>query len=410
MRMFQKGIRSRKTMGLALVLALLLSVALTGCGQGSKATDQTSGAKAESKVLKIASVSPLSGDQSAMGEGIEYGAQMAIDKKKADFEALGFTLQLAPQDDQADPKVGVAVAQKLIADPDVIGVVCHLNSNVAIPSSEVYAQQNLAMVSPANTNPTVTERGLGDVNRVCGRDDVQGPAGAKFAVDTLKIKSAFVVHDKTTYGQGLADEFKKKLEGLGVKVAGYEAIAKEDVDYSAVLNNVKAAKPDLIYFGGMYPQGGLLLKQARGKVINALFMGGDGLDDGEIVKVAGGPNLAKDAYYTSAAGPLPDSAKGWADQYQAQFKKAPSAYAAYAYDSAMVILSGLEKAIKDNGNKRPSREQVSKAVRATKDYQGLVTNVTFDSKGDNEYAKIFIFKFKSADKPYPGELIGSVGK
>ena len=398
---------SKQFVGLAVVLALLLTTA-AGCGQGSK-TEVKPAAPAESKVLKIATMSPLSGDQSAMGEGIEYGAQMAIEERKAAFQALGFTLQLFPQDDQADPKVGVAVAQKLIADPDVIGVVGHLNSNVAIPSSEVYAQQQLVMVSPANTNPKVTDRGLADVNRVCGRDDVQGPAGAKYAFNDLKVRSVFVVHDKTTYGQGLADEFKKMAESLKIEVKGYEGIAKEDVDYSGVLNQVKVAAPDLIYFGGMYPQGGLLLKQAREKGIKAKFMGGDGLDDGEIVKVAGAPNLTG-SYYTSAAGPLPDSAKDWASKYQAQFKKAPSAYAAYAYDSAVVILNALEKLIKENGNKRPTREQLSKAVRATKDYKGLVTNVTFDSKGDNEYAKIFIFKFKGGDKPYPGELIGTVGK
>ncbi|MCL5045841.1 MAG: branched-chain amino acid ABC transporter substrate-binding protein [Actinobacteria bacterium] len=400
---------------IALLVALMMVLTLAaGCGgktenKADTKKEEPKGAQGDAKLIKIATVSPLSGDQSAMGEGIMYGGQMALEERKAAFEALGFKLELAPQDDQADPKVGVAVAQKIIADPNILGVVGHLNSNVAIPSSEVYAKDNLVMVSPANTNPAVTDRGLASVNRVCGRDDVQGPAGAKFAFEKLGVKSIFVVHDKTTYGQGLADEFKKAAEGLGVKVVGYEAISKDDVDYTAVLNQAKPKNPDLIYFGGMYPQGGLLLKQAREKGIKAKFMGGDGLDDGQIVKVAGANNLV-DSYYTSAAGPLPDSAKDWAAKYKGKFKKDPSAYAAYAYDSMNVILNTMEKLIKEGGNKKPSRADISKAVRATKDFKGIVTNVTFDSKGDNAFAAIFIFKFKGGDKPYPGELIGKVSK
>ncbi|MCL5965157.1 MAG: branched-chain amino acid ABC transporter substrate-binding protein, partial [Deinococcus sp.] len=178
-------------------------------------------ASAQSNVIKIATVSPLSGGQAVLGEAIKLGAQLAIEEAQAKFKAMGFDLQLTPQDDQATPDVGVAVAKRIVNDPDLLGVVGHLNSGVAIPSSEVYKETNLAMVSPANTNPRVTDRGYLNVNRICGRDDVQGPVGADYAVKTLKKKRLFVIHDKTAYGQGLAEAFAARAKELGSSVVAF---------------------------------------------------------------------------------------------------------------------------------------------------------------------------------------------
>src|SRR5262245_28935017 len=151
--------------------------------------------------IKIATQSPLSGGQSALGEGIKLGAQLAVDKFKGPLEKMGYKVELVPFDDQAKPDVGVANAKNIIADKDIVAVIGHLNSGVAIPSSEVYKEVGLVMISPANTNPVVTDRGYPNVNRVCGRDDVQGVVGAEFAHGTLKVKTAYVIHDKTQYGQ-----------------------------------------------------------------------------------------------------------------------------------------------------------------------------------------------------------------
>ena len=159
------------------------------------------------QVIKIATQSPLSGGQSAFGEQLKLGAQYAVEEAQANFKKLGFDLQLTPYDDQANPDTGVSNANRIINDPDIVGVVGHFNSGVAIPSSEVYKTVNLVMVSPANTNPRVTDRLLANVNRICGRDDVQGPAGAAFAVNELKAKKIFVLNDKSAYGQGLAQAF-----------------------------------------------------------------------------------------------------------------------------------------------------------------------------------------------------------
>lgn len=381
---------------------MVMSMVVAGCGGGTASTDQAQ--SSNGKVIKLATSSPLSGSQAAIGESIKLGAQMALEEQKDTFAKLGFQLELAPQDDQADPKVGVACAEKLIADPAVLAVVGHYNSGVAIPSSEVYNKGGLAMVSPANTAPKVTDRGLPTVNRICVRDDVQGPAGANYAKDNYGVKSVFVIHDKTTYGQGLADEFKKEAEKIGLKVLGYEGITAGEVDFSAVLNKVAAVKPDLIYFGGMYPEAGLITKQARDKDISARVMGGDGLDSSEIVKIAGSDIVG--LTYTTAATDITKTPEGkaWADKYKQQFGKNVESYSAYGYDAALVALKGIENAIKANGGKMPTREQVATEIRKTKDFKGIATTVTFDEKGDNKNAKVYFFEFKNDS--YPGDLVG----
>src|SRR5881296_2594634 len=195
---------------LVLALVAVLAVAWLPAsmveGQGGKGT------------IKIATQSPLSGGQAALGEGIKLGAQLAVEKFKGALEKQGFKVELVPFDDQAKPDVGVANAKNIIADKDILVVIGHLNSGVAIPSSEVYKEVDLPMISPANTNEKITDRAYPNVNRVCGRDDVQGPVGAEFAAQTLKVKSVAIVHDKTTYGQGVAEAFKNDVEKKGVKI------------------------------------------------------------------------------------------------------------------------------------------------------------------------------------------------
>ena len=183
-----------RTFRIRTALVILAALALT-LPLGSLGDAQTKG------TIKIATQSPLSGGQAALGEGIKLGTQLAIEQKKGPIEKLGFKVELVPYDDQAKPDVGVANAANIIADKDILLVVGHLNSGVAIPSSEKYKEVQLAMVSPANTNPVVTDRNYLNVSRVCGRDDVQGVVGAEFAKNTLKVKSAYVIHNKTTYSQ-----------------------------------------------------------------------------------------------------------------------------------------------------------------------------------------------------------------
>jgi branched-chain amino acid transport system substrate-binding protein len=333
---------------------------------------------------------------------------MSLDDHKAEFQALGFDLQLVPFDDQSDPKKGTANAELISADKSVLGIVGHLNSGVAIPSSVVYEKNNLVMVSAAVSAPAVTDRKLKVVNRLVARDDYQGPAAANYAVNTLKAKNIFVIQDKTAYGQGLTEAFNTAAKKLGATIVGYEGITKGEKDYNGVMNIVASKKPDFIYFGGNHTEAGLLIKQARDKGIMAPFMGGDALDSSGLVEIAG--DKVKDTLYSSVATDItktPDGKK-WADQYKEKFGKGPEGYSVYAYDSMTVILNGLKSAISANGGKLPARDKVRDAVRATKDFQGVGTKVTFDDIGDNAYAKVFIYKFEGPK--YPGTLISEVGK
>jgi branched-chain amino acid transport system substrate-binding protein len=352
-------------------------------------------AEAQSKgTIKIATQSPLSGGQAALGEGIKLGTQLAIDKLKGPIEKAGFKLELVPFDDQAKPDVGVANAANVIADKDILLVVGHLNSGVAIPSSEKYKEAQLAMISPANTNPTVTDRNYLNVSRVCGRDDVQGSVGAEFA-KSKGWKTAYVIHDKTTYGQGVAEFFKADAEKKGIKILGFEG-TEEKSNFDPIITPIKAKNPDLIYFGGIYDQAGPFFKQAREKGLKATFMGPDGMDSSDLTKIGG--KAVQGMYYTSVAGPVSvyPAAKEFAKAYKEKFKKDPEPFAAQAYDSAAIGIKALEAAIKASGGKMPSREQVSVAVRKTK-HTGITGTVEFDEKGDPKKALYFVLQVASDD-------------
>ncbi len=395
----------KKTYALVLTAGLAFGI-LSGCTSAKNtSTDESSKGKT---VIKIATQSPLSGGSATQGEAIKLGAQLAIEEKKAELAKKGFDLQFVSFDDQADPKKGVANAQLIASDKDILAIVGHMNSGVAIPSSETYEKYSIPMVSPANTATEVTDRKLKTVNRVVGRDDLQGPAGAEYAVKNLKAKKIFIIQDKTAYGTGLADAFKGEAQKLGAEIVGYEGITVGEKDFNGVLNQVAAKKPDMIYFGGLYAEGGLILKQAHDKGIDIPFMGGDGLDSSSFVDIAG--EAVRNAYLTSIAGDPRKTAEGkkFTEEYKNKFNKNIEGYSAYAYDSAGVILKALETAIDKNGGKLPTRTQVRDAVRSTKDYQGIVTRVGFDDKGDNQYAKIFIYKFNKA--AYPADMVGEISK
>jgi len=395
---------NKKAVSIVMAASLAMGI-ISGCSSSSTSGSGDSKGKT---VIKIATQSPLSGGSATLGEAIKLGAQLALEDHKAEFSKKGFDLQLVPYDDQGDPKKGVSNAQMIASDKQILGVVGHLNSGVAIPSSETYEKYAIPMVSPANTATEITDRGLKTVNRIVARDDFQGPAGADYAVNTLKAKKIFVIQDKTAYGTGLADAFKGAAEKLGAQIVGYEGITVGEKDFNGVLNQVAQKKPDLIYFGGMYSEGGLILKQAVDKGIDVPFMGGDALDSSEFVNIAG--DTVKHAYITSVAGDTTktEAGKKFADEYKKKFGKNIESYSAYAYDSMGVLLKGLSDAIDKNNGKLPSREQVRDAVRAIQDYQGVVTKVGFDEKGDNKYGKIFIYHFKEAS--YPASMEGEVSK
>ncbi len=369
-----------------LTVLLIATFVLSGCGPSAP------------KTIKIATQSPLSGGMSAVGADIKNGAQLALEQLGKPLEDMGIKVELAPYDDQGNPDTGVANAKQIVADPAILCVVGHYNSGVQIPSSEEYHTAGLANVSPANTNPKVTDRGYAEVSRIVGRDDVQGQVGAQFA-KSKNMTSAYVMHDKTTYGQGIAEFFKKEAEAQGLKVLGFEG-TEEKANFDSILSPLLAANPDVVYFGGMYDQANVMFKQAREKGFKGMFVSDDGYDSSDSVKI-GGPALldGSGTFYSTVSGPavLYPDAKKFVEDFKAKFSHDPQPFAVQGYDSMGICLKAIEDAAKAAGNQIPARADVTKAVRAVKDYKGITGTINFNKNGDLTVAKYYVIQVASAD-------------
>ena len=369
-------------------LIVIVSLALAACGGGG----------AGGQTIKVATQSPLSGGQSAIGVDIKNGAELALGQLKGPLEKMGFKVELAAYDDQANPDNGVANAKQIVSDPAILCVVGHYNSGVQIPSSEEYHAAGLANVSPANTNPKVTTRGYIEVSRIVGRDDVQGVVAAQFA-KSKGMTSAYVIHDKTAYGQGIAEFFRSEAEKSGMSVPGFEG-TEEKANFDAILGPLMAANPDVVFFGGIYDQASVFFKQAREKGYMGMLLSDDGYDSPEAVNI-GGPVLLEGGglYYTTVAGPAklyPGTAKFQTD-FKAKYNADPKPFAAQGFDSMAICLKAIENAAKAAGNKAPAREAVAKAVRELKDFAGITGTINFNKLGDLTTAKYFVIQVISAD-------------
>ncbi len=396
-----------------LLLAGMLAAMLAACGGGTAqptATPQpatqataaptaapqpTAAPTAPAQVIKIATQSPLSGGQAALGTGIKNAAELAVQQLSGPLAELGFRVELAPFDDQARPEVGSANAKNIVSDQDILCVVGHLNSGVALASLPDYKNARLPMVSPANTNPNITEGGYEVAFRLVGRDDVQGAVAEQFARETLKVKSVYIIHDNTAYGQGVAEFFRRAAEANGLQVLGFEG-TEERSDFSAILTPILAASPDLVFFGGIYDQAGPFFRQARDRGITAQFMGPDGMESSELVTLAG--DAVDGMYYTTVAAPVsefPDAAK-YAQDYQAAYGEPAPAFSAQAYDAAGVCLTAITNAAKAAGGK-PTRAQVLEQIKALTAFKGITGTYTFSAKGDPNPATYFVLQVNAAD-------------
>jgi branched-chain amino acid transport system substrate-binding protein len=280
-----------------------------------------------------------------------------------------------------------------------------------IPSSEEYHTAGLAFVSPANTNPVVTTRGYAEVNRVVGRDDVQAPVAEAYALNELGATSVYIIHDKTAYGQGVAEFFRGAADKDGLEVLGFEG-TEETANFDAIITPLLAANPDVVFFSGIYNQAGVFFKQARDAGYEGTFMGTDGMDASDLAALAGDA-LTKGGgmVYTSVAGPAaayPKAAK-FASDFEAKFGSTPQPFAAQAYDSAGVCLAAIKAAADAAGGEMPTREAVRDAIRSLT-YDGLTGSINFDSIGDLPTAKYFIIKVNatSADTWSSNEIVAEL--
>ena len=356
---------------LFLSLFTLLAAIITGC---SKKED----------VIKIGVAGPMTGDQSKMGIDMKNGAELAINEWNRKGGVLEKKLKIIVEDDQHDPKQAVSVANKLV-NAGTIGIIGHFNSNASIPASATYNKANIPMITPASTNPQLTEQGFTNVFRVCGRDDQQGLVAATFVSEILKFRRIAVLHDKTTYGQGLADEFVKAVNHKA-DVVYYAGVVQGDKDFRAVLTALKGKRPELLYFGGIYPEGGLIIKQARELGLNIPFMSGDGLIDQKFIEIAG---PASEGSYLSFS-PDPENipnAKDFLKSYRSNYGE-PGPYSIYAYDAANVLLRSIEAAGSADG------AAISKAIHEMK-HTGALGELEWDKKGDILHSPYVVWEVKN---------------
>jgi len=383
--------------GGALVALALTSVLLGGCG-GNTASN---GAESGEKVIKMGIGAPLTAGSVAQGQGIQRGVELAVKQANEGAELKGLKIKIVtvPGDDQGDPKAGVTVANTFVSDRSLVAVVGHLNSGVTIPASKVYNQAKVAMISPAATNPALTLQGLNNVFRVCTIDSVQGPTAADAAFNEVGAKKVVVIDDSTPYGEGLAAEFAKQFAANGGEVLFTEKTSDKDSDFNALVTKIKAAGPDLVYYGGVYNAGSLLSKQMSESGVTAPLMGGDGLFDAQYIKLAGQDPVQGDLV-TSVGLPIDKLPKGqeFTAAYKAEFpSEEVGAYDAYSYDAANVLISAIVAAAKEKGVDgllTPAGRDAIIANVAKTDTDGVTGKIAFDPNGDTTNKAITVYKIE----------------
>jgi branched-chain amino acid transport system substrate-binding protein len=360
------------------------ALVLTACGKKSEDKGSSSG----DKVAKIGVIAPLSGDLSVLGLGIKNGVDLAIKQANDAKKVSGWKLELAAEDDTATANVGATVAAKLKSDANVVGVVGTLNSSVAEQVAPVLASGKIVEISPANTGVKLTgrdnlaaqKRVYPNYYRVSTTDDIQGPFAAQYLLGTGAKKLA-IVHDKKTYGQGLATAVKAEFTKGGGTVTRTETINPGDKIFSGVVTKILADHPDAVYYGGEFPEAAPLSKQLHAAGFKGPLMGGDGIYDQKFIDNGG----AEGDLATSVGAPTDTlaSAKAFVDAYKAAgYTDAFGAYGAYAYDAANVIIEALSKVL-------PGKDKVDETVRQSVidevgkvSISGVTGQVAFDQFGD----------------------------
>ncbi|MCE1163331.1 MAG: branched-chain amino acid ABC transporter substrate-binding protein [Thiomonas sp.] len=345
--------------------------------------------------VTIGSASPLSGPQASFGQDNANGVKMAVKDLNAQNIVIGgkkIVWKVDAQDDQADPKQATTVAQKFV-DEKVNGVVGHLNSGCTFPASRIYNNAGIPDITPSSTDPKISTQGFKTFFRIIANDNALGSGLANYAKTKLKAKTVAVIDDRTAYGQGVADVFAKTAQKDGMKVADREYTTDKATDFSAILTKIKASNPDVIFYGGMYPQAGPLVRQMRQLGIKATLMGGDGICAPELGKLAG--ESVAGTICAEGGSPLNQMPGGeaWKKRYDAEFgASAFQLYSPYSYDGAMVLAHAMMKAKSVDPKKYlPFIQNV--------DYNGVTKkNIHFTKTGELVGATITISEFDKDGK------------
>jgi branched-chain amino acid transport system substrate-binding protein len=405
----RKGLIVRQRSLIAITAALAAgALTLTACGSRDDSAGSDSEGSGGGTTVVIGVDAPLTGDLSALGLGIKNSVDLAAKTANKEKTVEGVTFKVEALDDQAQPSSGQQNATKLVADKDVLGVVGPLNSSVAESMQKVFDDAKLVQVSPANTNPALTQgtdwqktktRPYKSYFRTATTDAIQGPFAAQYVYNDAKKKKVFVIDDKKTYGAGLAATFSDEFKKLGGKVVGTEHIDPETKDFSAVATKVKSSGADVVYYGGEYPQAGPLSKQIKAAGAKVPLVGGDGIYSAEFIKLAGESGTGDLA--TSVGAPVEElpSAKDFVANYKsAGYKDDYEAYGGYSYDSAWAIIEAVKKVVEDNNGKLPgdARAKITEAMQGVS-FDGVTGKVSFDEYGDATNKQLTVYSVEGGE-------------
>jgi branched-chain amino acid transport system substrate-binding protein len=358
------------------MVVLLLAIGILGCSD-------------EKGVITIGAVAPLTGKYAEMGNDLINAVKMAVEDKNANGGIDGKKIVLVVEDDEASPEQAVAVAHKLAANQAVIGIVGHMNSGTTLPASSVYHQAGMAVVMPVPTNPQITQQGFNNLFRVPITDDKQGPADLEFILNVLKKEKIAIIHNKDTYGEGIATEVKKALEAHGKQPLIFQGVSSSDQDFRPILTKVKSLSPEVVFFGGGYAEAALMIKQSRELSLNVPFVMGDGCFDSQLMKIAG---QAAEGSFISNIAPISAptaKAKDFYDRFEAKYGKIV-AFAPLGYESTNILLDAIEK------SESKTRSGVLKILQdANFAYDGILGTFSFTKNGDSKGRQIFIHTIKN---------------
>lgn len=353
-------------------------------------------ASAQDAIVKIGHVAPMSGSQAHYGKDNENGARMAIDELNTQNISIGgkkIKFELVAEDDAADPKQGTAVAQKL-CDSKVAGVVGHLNSGTTIPASKVYNDCGIPMVTGAATNPNLTKPGYKTTYRIIANDNALGAGLAFYAADALKLKKVAIIDDRTAYGQGVAEVFKKTALAKGMTVVDEQYTTDKATDFMAILTAVKSKAPDAVFFGGMDAQGGPMLRQMEQLgMSNVKFFGGDGICTAEIAKLAAGAKTIGNVICAEGGSSLVKMPGGeaWKKRYDAKYPGQFQIYSPYTYDATFLLVDAMKRA-----NSTDPKVYTPELIKSN--YKGVTTTIGFEPNGELKNPAITLYVYKDGKK------------
>jgi branched-chain amino acid transport system substrate-binding protein len=353
-------------------------------------------ASAQDMVVKIGHVAPVSGAQAHYGKDNENGARMAIEDLNAKGVTIGgkkVKLELVAEDDAADPKQGTAAAQKL-CDAKVAGVVGHLNSGTTIPASAVYNQCGIPHITPSATNPKLTQQGFKTTFRLLANDNALGAGLALHAANNLKLKKVAIIDDRTAYGQGIAEVFAATAKNKGMQVVDQQYTTDKATDFMAILTAIKSKNPDGIFFGGMDPQAGPMLRQMEQLGLsNVKYFGGDGICTDKIIELSGGAKTLGNVVCAeggASIGKMPGGT-AWKARYDAKYPKQFQVYSPYVYDAVHVLV----QAMVDAGSIDPKAYMPKLAAI---NYKGVTTNIAFEKDGELKNPAMTLYKYEGGKK------------